>query len=56
MYHVILVGDIDRGGVIASIVGTLNVLASADAALIKGFLVNKFRGDPELFTDGIEDH
>ncbi len=46
---VILVGDIDRGGVIASLVGTKAVIDSADAAMIEGFIVNKFRGDPSLF-------
>jgi adenosylcobyric acid synthase len=51
---VILIGDIDRGGVIAQIVGTQAVLDAADAAMIKGFLVNKFRGDPALFTPGME--
>ncbi|SHH61050.1 cobyric acid synthase [Cognatishimia maritima] len=49
---VILAGDIDRGGVIAQIVGTQAVIDAKDAALIKGFLVNKFRGDPSLFDDG----
>lgn len=49
---VILVGDIDRGGVIASIVGTNAVIAPEDAAMIRGFLINKFRGDPALFADG----
>jgi adenosylcobyric acid synthase len=49
---VILTGDIDRGGVIAQLVGTQAVLDSADAAMIKGFLINKFRGDPRLFDDG----
>ena len=49
---VILVGDIDRGGVIAQLVGTHAILDPADAALISGFLVNKFRGDPGLFADG----
>jgi adenosylcobyric acid synthase len=50
---VILVGDIDRGGVIASLVGTKAVIDPADAAMILGFLVNKFRGDPTLFADGM---
>lgn len=50
---VVLVGDIDRGGVIASLVGTKAVIASEDAAMITGFVVNKFRGDPSLFSDGI---
>ena len=50
---VVLIGDIDRGGVIASLVGTKAVVAPEDAALIEGFLVNKFRGDPALFADGM---
>ncbi|MBI1172734.1 cobyric acid synthase [bacterium] len=49
---VVLVGDIDRGGVIAQMVGTRAVLDPSDAALIKGFVINKFRGDPRLFDDG----
>jgi len=49
---VLLVGDIDRGGVIASIVGTKAILDPDDAALIKGFLINRFRGDLTLFRDG----
>jgi adenosylcobyric acid synthase len=50
---VVLIGDIDRGGVIASLVGTKTVIAPEDAALICGFIVNKFRGDPSLFADGM---
>ncbi len=50
---VLLVGDIDRGGVIASIVGTMKLLPDAEAARIKGYLINKFRGDPTLFEDGL---
>ena len=50
---VILVGDIDRGGVIAQIVGTKAVLPQGDAARIKGFAINKFRGDPSLFEAGL---
>jgi adenosylcobyric acid synthase len=50
---VVLIGDIDRGGVIAQIVGTKAVLDPADAACIRGFLVNKFRGDPSLFDAGM---
>ena len=49
---VVLVGDIDRGGVIAQIVGTQAVLDPADAVMIEGFVINKFRGDPSLFEDG----
>ena len=51
---VVLIGDIDRGGVIASLVGTKAVLAPEDAALICGFIVNKFRGDAALFAAGME--
>ena len=50
---VVLVGDIDRGGVIASLVGTKAVIDPDDAAMIVGFLVNRFRGDPSLFADGM---
>jgi adenosylcobyric acid synthase len=50
---VVLIGDIDRGGVIASLVGTKSVIDATDAAQIRGFLVNKFRGDPTLFADGM---
>ncbi len=50
---VVLLGDIDRGGVIAQIVGTRAVLDPADAATVAGFLVNRFRGDPTLFADGM---
>ncbi|KQM76181.1 cobalamin biosynthesis protein CobQ [Sphingomonas sp. Leaf22] len=49
---VVLAGDIDRGGVIAALVGTQAVIDPQDAAMIRGFLVNKFRGDPALFDDG----
>ena len=51
---VILAGDIDRGGVIAQIVGTQAILDRDDAAMIAGFFVNKFRGDPRLFDDGYQ--
>ena len=50
---VAIIGDIDRGGVIAQLVGTKAVLAPQDADMIVGFLVNKFRGDPSLFEDGM---
>lgn len=49
---VVLAGDIDRGGVIAQIVGTQAVISAEDATQIKGFLINRFRGDPSLFDDG----
>ncbi|MDE3016528.1 MAG: cobyric acid synthase [Pseudomonadota bacterium] len=49
---VILIGDIDRGGVIASLAGTHMVLPPEDRAMIRGFLINKFRGDAGLFADG----
>ncbi|RIX99081.1 cobyric acid synthase [Aureimonas flava] len=50
---VVLVGDIDRGGVIASLVGTHAILPPEDRAQVAGFLVNKFRGDPALFGEGM---
>ncbi|RYE07267.1 MAG: cobyric acid synthase [Hyphomicrobiales bacterium] len=49
---VVLIGDIDRGGVIASLIGTFAVIQPSDAALIRATLVNKFRGDPALFAEG----
>ncbi|KUF12419.1 cobyric acid synthase [Pseudoponticoccus marisrubri] len=49
---VVLCGDIDRGGVIAQLVGTQAVMDPADAALVQGFVINKFRGDPSLFDEG----
>ena len=51
---VVLIGDIDRGGVIAQIVGTKAVVENEDASMIKGFIVNRFRGDPTLFEDGMQ--
>jgi len=50
---VVLIGDIDRGGVIASLVGTKAVVDPGDASMICGFVVNKFRGDPALFAGGM---
>ena len=50
---VILVGDIDRGGVIASIAGTHLILSDEDRRMIAGYVINKFRGDVSLFDDGL---
>lgn len=50
---VVLIGDIDRGGVIASLVGTHAVIDPEDERMIRGFLINKFRGDLELFAEGM---
>ncbi len=49
---VVIVGDVDRGGVIAQLVGINSVIDPDDAAMVKGFIINKFRGDPTLFDDG----
>ncbi|WP_297103995.1 cobyric acid synthase [uncultured Devosia sp.] len=50
---VVLIGDIHRGGVIASIVGTLAVIDPADATLVRASLINRFFGDPALFASGV---
>jgi adenosylcobyric acid synthase len=52
---VVVIGDIDRGGVIASLVGTKAVLDSEDARLVAGFIVNRMRGDISLFAEGMEE-
>jgi adenosylcobyric acid synthase len=49
---VVLVGDIDRGHVIAALAGARMVLSEDDASAIQGFIINKFRGDPRLFDEG----
>ncbi|GAA1335215.1 cobyric acid synthase [Saccharothrix algeriensis] len=51
---VLVVGDIDRGGVFAHLFGTLALLDPADQALVAGFVVNKFRGDPALLAPGLD--
>ena len=51
---VLLVGDIDRGGLFASLYGTLALLSPEDQSLVAGFLVNKFRGDPAVLAPGLE--
>ena len=51
---VLLVGDIDRGGLFASLYGTLALLSPRDQALVGGFLVNKFRGDPAVLAPGLD--
>jgi adenosylcobyric acid synthase len=51
---VLVIGDIDRGGVLAHLFGTLSLLSSADQALVAGFVINKFRGDPALLEPGLD--
>lgn len=51
---VILVGDIDKGGVFASLVGTLELCTAEEKKMIKGFIINKFRGDIELLKPGLD--
>ena len=51
---VVLIADVERGGAIAGIVGTLALLSAGERARIRGYVINKFRGDPALFEDAIE--
>jgi len=52
---VVLVGDIDRGGVLAALYGTWALLEDADRALLAGYVINKFRGDPEILQPGLHE-
>ena len=51
---VILISEIERGGVFASVLGTLDLMPARDRARVKGLVINRFRGDPALFQDGVD--
>lgn len=51
---VVLVGDIDRGGVFAQLIGTMMLLDADERALVRGLVVNKFRGDPQILASGLD--
>jgi adenosylcobyric acid synthase len=50
----LLVADVDRGGVFASVIGTFHLLDAQESSIMPAFLINRFRGDPELFRDGVK--
>ncbi len=50
----LIVADIDRGGVFAATIGSWHLLTPRERNLLAGFIINKFRGDPELFKEGVD--